>query len=426
MKNFKKDLQYYKFCAYGFIKNLQFFDPYLILFFIESGIQYFQIGVLFGIREIATNVLEIPTGVIADFFGRRKAMMAAFAAYIVSFLFFYLFSDFRMFIVAMVFFSVGEAFRTGTHKAMILDYLKRNDMAEFKIHYYGHTRSWSQRGSALSALIAAAIVFSFQVYRNVFLFTMIPYIFGFLLIRSYPKYLDFSSEADRKKTVETEEEQGLISKIIIKNKAAFGRTWKDMKGLIQHRELRFLLLNSSLYDGVFKASKDYVQPVMKNLALALPVFLYFQEQRRVALVVGLLYFCIYIFTSVVSQNSGIVSDKLKSPGKGMNISYIVTLVLLVAVGICMQYNAYLPGVLFFIGIYLMNNLRRPMTLGYVSDRIKGTVMATGLSIESQLKTLIVAILSPLFGAVADGIGLGWAFALLAVVPLLLYPLVRVR
>ena len=59
----------------------------------------------------------------------------------------------------MILFAFGEAFRTGTHKALILEYLKLNDMQHLKVEYYGRTRSASQLGSALNALIAAALVF---------------------------------------------------------------------------------------------------------------------------------------------------------------------------------------------------------------------------------------------------------------------------
>jgi len=75
-ERFPRDRMYYKFRLYGFLKNLRFFDPFLILFFREAGLSFLAIGTLFSIREIATNLLEVPTGVIADSFGRRKAMLA--------------------------------------------------------------------------------------------------------------------------------------------------------------------------------------------------------------------------------------------------------------------------------------------------------------------------------------------------------------
>ena len=36
-----------------------------------------------------TNLLEVPTGIIADALGRRRTMVQSFLAYIISFLIFY-------------------------------------------------------------------------------------------------------------------------------------------------------------------------------------------------------------------------------------------------------------------------------------------------------------------------------------------------
>ena len=35
---YKKDLQYAKFSAYGFLKNLKLFEPFLILFLLEKNL----------------------------------------------------------------------------------------------------------------------------------------------------------------------------------------------------------------------------------------------------------------------------------------------------------------------------------------------------------------------------------------------------
>ncbi len=434
MEKFRKDTQFWKFAFYGFVKNLRFFDPYLILFFREVGISYFQIGVLFSIREIATNLLEIPTGIIADSYGRRRAMMAAFAVYILSFAVFFFFPAFVPYIGAMLLFALGEAFRSGTHKAMILDYITRHGMADQKVHYYGHTRSWSQRGSALSALIAGLIVFVHGQYHQVFLYSIIPYIIGFFLLKSYPAYLDFNEAADTQAADAAGQvhgqgrDQGERVGIRIKRdlRQSVQATLRDFRDLLKYKQLRRLMLNSSVYDGVFKTSKDYIQPIMRNLALGLPVLVALGEQRRVALVIGVLYFFLYMLTASVSQRSGSVSDKFSSPESGLNITYLLSVLVVVAVGVSMRYNASLAAVALFVGFYILQNLRRPMTVGYVSEKIKGTVMATGLSTESQLKTVVVAVAAPIFGALVDQVGLGWAMCALAALLLLLYPLLRVR
>ena len=50
----QKDKQIYKFSAYGFLKNLRFFDPFIILFFREMGISFLEIGILFSVTVVQT------------------------------------------------------------------------------------------------------------------------------------------------------------------------------------------------------------------------------------------------------------------------------------------------------------------------------------------------------------------------------------
>ena len=189
-QNFNKDLQYYKFCLYGFLKNLRLFDAFILLFFLETGLSFLQIGTIYTVREIFVNILEIPSGIVADALGRRRAMIFSFIAYIISFVIFYFATHYFLFVIAIFFYAFGDAFRTGTHKAMIFEYLKIKNWEDQKVYYYGHTRSASQIGSAISSLIAATIVFYTGTFRVIFIFSVIPYFLDLLLMISYPKELD--------------------------------------------------------------------------------------------------------------------------------------------------------------------------------------------------------------------------------------------
>ena len=137
----KKNLQYYKFCLYGFFKNLRFFDAFLILFFLEQGLSYIEIGVLYSVKEIVLAIAEIPSGIIADALGRKRILIFSFVTYIGSFIIFYFADGYLLFFSAMLVFNIANAFRTGIHKAMIYQYLNTNNIGEQKIKYYGHTQS---------------------------------------------------------------------------------------------------------------------------------------------------------------------------------------------------------------------------------------------------------------------------------------------
>jgi len=115
----RSDPLLFRFSLYGFLKNLRVFEPFLLLFFRDAGLSFFQIGLLYAIRDISTNLLEIPAGVVADASGRRRSMVISFLSYILSFVLFYTLPGFAPFALAMVIFGVGEAFRSGTHKALI-------------------------------------------------------------------------------------------------------------------------------------------------------------------------------------------------------------------------------------------------------------------------------------------------------------------
>jgi len=67
-----------------------------------------------------------------------------------------------------------------------------------------------------------------------------------------------------------------------------------------------------------------------------------------------------------------------------------------------------------------------MNVAFISDQISHKVMASGLSVEAQLTTLLVVIFAPILGYVADHYGVGIALAGFGVGALVLYLFVRVH
>jgi len=414
MASFEKDKQYYKFCSYGFLKNLRFFDPFIILFFLEMGFSFLQIGTLFAIREIATNILEIPTGVVADSYGRRKSMVMSFLSYILSFLIFYFFPSFFYYTLAMLMFALGEAFRTGTHKAMILEYLQVNNMQESKVEYYGHTRACSQLGSALSALIAAGIVFYVGSYRIVFLASVIPYIANLFLMLSYPKELDGSIEHEKTGNALKDSMVQIVN------------TLKSFAAIFKNPRFLKILINSSSFDSVFKTVKDYIQPILQSLALSLPVLLLLADSQRVALITGIVYSLLYLLTSFASSRAGLVRRIIPSLPRAINLTFILGALFIIVTGLFLFSGFTVIAVVLFILFYMLHNLRRPLSVGYISELISNKVMATGLSGESQLKTILVALLAPVMGSIADALGIGPALLIMGFLLLILFPLLKIK
>jgi MFS family permease len=401
---------FYKFCLYGFLKNLKFFETFLMLFFLEKGLSFLQIGALYSIQFIAVNILQMPTGVFADAMGRRRTMILSFGSYIVSFVMFFFSTSYVMFAVSMCFFAFGESFRSGTHKAMIFQYLKIQGWQDQKVHYYGHTRSWSQAGSALSVLIAACIVFYSGSYKYIFLASIIPYLLDMLLVFSYPAQLD-----SQVKHLDAARLRGSFLSVVKESLSAF----KD-------RHVVSSILNAAVYTGFYDAMKTYLQPVVKTLALSLPVMLAYNEKERSAVVIGLVYAVLYLLTAYFSRVSGRVSEMFRTLSLPLNLFLLAGLGFGVLSGILYHYGFLLAAVIVYIGIYIIQNVRRPISEAYITDMVDHSILATALSAEGQVSTLLTAVLAPVLGVLADHYGVGMALVVLSAGMVLFFPLCYAR
>jgi len=410
MQMITRDRMFYKFSLYGFLKNLRFFDPFILLIFRSYGLSFLQIGILYSIREVATNILEIPTGVIADSFGRRRSMVAAFLSYITSFLIFYFLKDFIFLALAMVMFAFGEAFRSGTHKALIFEYLNIQGISDLKVAYYGLTRSASQFGSALNALIAAALIFYTGSYRVMFLASTVPYLLDLLNVMSYPKSLD--GELHRAK-------KGEIWSQVKTTSHEFIRIFSD-------RSVMKAILNSASFSGVFKSAKDYLQAILAVLAISASVFTSLEDTQREAVIIGLVYFGIYFLTSIASRRAYQFSERFSSLSQAVNFTYLLGAGMLILAGVTANLQIITLSVVCFLGLFMINNIRRPINVGIISDQISSKVMASGLSTESQFTTIFSAIVAPLLGFLVDSFGVGNGITLIGTGMIAIFLLVRVK
>jgi MFS family permease len=409
MQHFRKDLQYYKFSLYGFFKNLRFFEPFLILFFLDKGMSYTQIGLLYAVREVGINILEIPTGIMADLVGRKRTMLMAFSSYIISFGVFYWISGFWPFILAMVCFAFGESFRGGTHKAMIFMYLKMNGWENQKVAYYGHTRSWSQMGSALSSLLAAAIVLISGNYQAVFLLSILPYIADFILIATYPEELDG----------EIQNNSGSIS-------SRLREVWDSMRLAFQQLTLFRLFGNLALFGGLFKASKDYLQPILVMAVLAVTWAPGVSPENKSTIAIGIIYFIIYSITAATTRNSGKITARIGTLGRTINITLVLGAIISIAVGFLVKKQVPMVAAILFLFLFVIENLRKPVGISAVADNLTPNILATGLSTQSLLESLVSALFAFLLGILADHAGLGVAFITSGIMVLIIFPWLRVK
>ena len=395
----------FRFCLYGFLKNQRYFEPFLMLLFLDRGLSFFAIGLLIASRDLTVNLLEIPSGAIADSFGRRGAMLTSFVAYIISFLVLASASGTAALFVGMILYGVGDTFRTGTHKAMIFEWLRLQNRSDERTRIYGLTRSWSQLGSALSGLIAAGFVLISGSYAYVFYFSIIPYALNLINLGTYPKELDGEHEQARSVTETVKRLTGSLKKAVAEPR------------------LRRLMVESMGWDGVFNATKEYLQPILQSLAIAGGAILIAESSgaqqtvvelaengvtrstlnkaQKTAMFIGPVYATLFLLSAWASRNAHRLVGEPGVEAKASRKLWLANMAIFSVIAVAAWFHVYLILVLAFIGIYVLKNVWRPILITRFDSHSDPSEGATILSIESQAQRLSTLVLAPVIGWTID-------------------------
>jgi MFS family permease len=396
----------WRFSLYGFLKNQLYFEPFFAIILLGRGLDFFGIGVVFAVADVVTNVLEVPSGWVADHWGRRRSMVLSFTAYLASFVV-YAFADGLWWCVpAAACYGVGEAFRSGTHKAMIFEWLRRRDRLSERTRVYGFTRSWSQVGSAVAMVISAGLALTLPELRWLFLVACVPYGLGIVNLWTYP------SEVEHQTTEESASREGF---------------WGTLALVFRRSGMRRLVFESCAVQGVQKLLSPYV-PVVLALA-GLPAAGALADAagvRGAGLPVGAVLWiagvvaALHLFAALGSVMAHRISQLEVSPEAPPRRLWalVAVAVALQAAGVWTGWVA--PAAVGFVALAFLYNAWRPAFLTRFDRDTPADRQATVLSVESQAATAFTAVLAPLAGAAADRWGLGAVFGLclgLAVLPL---------
>ena len=108
--------------------NAYFWLPVFFLYFSEQ-LPMRRVLQLEAIYYLTVVVVEVPSGYFSDTVGRRRTLMVAAAALVVSYALFFFGTGFAVFALAQVFLAIGMAFNSGTDTALHFDSLSGIDRA---------------------------------------------------------------------------------------------------------------------------------------------------------------------------------------------------------------------------------------------------------------------------------------------------------
>jgi len=374
----------FRFSLYGFLKNLRFFEAFLILALRERGMDFLGIGGLIAVREVASNLSQIPSGALAAALGGLRCRIGGMAGYVVSYLDLGMAADTWLLVLAMVLYGTADSFRDGTHKALIYAWLRQQGREHERTKIYGYTRSWSKLGSALSALIAAALVFTVGNFNVIFLCSAVPAAFNLINLATYPRALDDSIPRDG---------GGL---------ARAWRTLRDaLRDVLRERPLRRLMADSIAVEGGFAAIKDYLQIVAQACAIALPMGFAASPEQRTAVIGGVAYAVVHFLSSRASRAAHRFETRCGGTEPAVARIYQTCAAGMILLGPALALGYGWLGLALLVTLGVLQNLWRPIHIGRFDRDGSEQRAATLLSIESQASSLATAAWAPLIGWLID-------------------------
>lgn len=111
--------------ALSFLSEL-YFPISVWIFYYLRFLDFKEIGILTAVKLVSSNIFEVPTGVFADVFGRKKSIVISFFLYSLVMFGFANVSVFWMFIVLDILKALSNAFFSGSLEALVYDSLKEN------------------------------------------------------------------------------------------------------------------------------------------------------------------------------------------------------------------------------------------------------------------------------------------------------------
>ncbi len=335
--------------------------PILMLYFKETGLSNEQAFQLKAFYSITIVLMEIPSGYMADLWGRKNTLILGAVLGTLGFVIYSFQQSYFAFLCAEITLGLGQSFISGSDSAMLYDSLKASKREREYTRFEGLNTAIGNIAEASSALLGGAlasisIVLPFQI-QTVIAFLAVPA--AITLVE--PKHI---MEEAKKKS------QSLLASVI--------HTIRFNKPLLMH------ILFSSFAGTA-------------TLTMAWLLQLFLKEDLQIS------FFHIGIISAVLNVTIGIISAyAYKIEGRiGVHKSLLYLSVLLplgfVLTGVVPSYWALVIIFLF----YILRGYATPVLKDYINMHTDSNIRATILSMRSFTIRLLFAGLGPLAGKLAD-------------------------
>jgi MFS family permease len=366
--------------GFSFFRDLFFVSGVLIPFFTQwGGISMFQVQFLQSWFMFWNFILEVPTGVVADYFGRKKSVMLGLIFFGIGILIYGFIPSFYMFLVCEFILALGVALMSGADKALFFDSLK--DIGEEKEckKLFGKAHSWKLIALLISGPIGSFIGSKMGLNMPM-IFSSISIFIAFLFISRFkePKQYEMENEGKKYFYIFT---QGIK---FVKN-----------NDFIRKLSLNGILINSAGYFIIW-----LYQPMLSKLDIPIIYFGYFHA-------------FLVLVQVIVSSNFGFFEKKFGFNNYLKFSSMMVLIFFLLVVLIPNIFTVIL--LIVFAGGFGLTHLE--FVYAHLNENIPSNMRATILSTVGLFSSLFLFMLNPIIGFLADR-SLIIAFGIISLLPMI--------
>ena len=348
--------------------------PIIVLFFQEHGLSLSKVMILQSVYSISVALFEIPSGYIADIFGRKKAIIISTILSFIGYVLFSFFSDFTVFIIAEILIGVGGSLMSGSDSAIIYDTLIENNNKKKYTKVEGKNYAIGNFSEAIAGILGGILAAS-SIYYPVYIQT---------IILSFSIPIAFSI-IEPKINNTYSKKKDLKIRNILKNT------------LFYDKKLKWLIIFSATMGVATLSIAWFCQPFFKSINIPIVYF-------------GLIWAILNLSVGITSYNSYRI-EKNMSPIKIMTIISIL-------MPICFFFISVVNSIfslLFILLIYLIRGIVTPLLRNYINIEISSEKRATVLSIRSFFIRIAFASTAPLFAFFAENTSINYVFYLLSII-----------
>ncbi|MFC4552634.1 MULTISPECIES: MFS transporter [Halorussus] len=349
--------------AYVLSRSLAFTMPIYVVFFRSRGLSLAQFGLLEATYTLAVLGLEFPTGYVADRLGRRNGLLASNALSALGAVGYALAHSFPAFLAAMVLRAAGATFSSGTSAAWLYEALADDDEEGDFARVDGRARALGLAGQSAAA-VAGAWAYSAS--------HLLPWALDVAALAAGGAVLLAVPAREDAPTATDDDSERLTP----------AETVTVVRTALAQSGLRTFVAYTSLFLGVVGAALLFVQPVSVDVLGVAPAHL------------GYLYAGLTLLSAAAAALAGRVRDRV-----GVDRWFGVVPFLAAAGLLAVLAVPWLALALFFV-LRAAGAVSRPLADQRINDGVRSRGRATTLSAVSMLRSVAVAPLKLLAGAVA--------------------------